>query len=109
MCAKLLQLCPALCDPLDCSLPSSSVHGILQARVLEWVAISSSKGSSLLRDGTLPLVSPALAVRFFTTSTIREAHGINDAMDMNLGKLQETVRDREAWHASAHGVTKSQT
>ena len=38
--AKSLQLCPTLCDPMDCSLPGSSVHGILQARVLEWVAIS---------------------------------------------------------------------
>ena len=104
--AKLLQSCPTLCDPMDCSLPSSSVHGNLQARVLEWVAISASRGSSLLRDGTLPLVSPALAVRFFTTSAIWEAHGISDAMDMNLGKLQEIVRDREAWRASTHGVNK---
>ena len=36
------QSCPTLCDPMDCSLPDSSVHGILQARVLEWVAISFS-------------------------------------------------------------------
>ena len=36
------QLCPTLCDPMDCSLPGSSLHGILQARVLEWVAISFS-------------------------------------------------------------------
>ena len=34
--AKLLQLCPTLCDPMDCSLPASSIHGIFQARVLEW-------------------------------------------------------------------------
>jgi len=40
--AKSLQLCPTLCDPMDCSPPGSSVHGILQARTLEWVAISSS-------------------------------------------------------------------
>ena len=39
-------LCPTLCDPMDCSLPGSSVHGILQARKLEWVVISSSRGSS---------------------------------------------------------------
>ena len=40
------KLCPTLCNPLDCSLPGSSVHGILQARILEWVAISFSRGSS---------------------------------------------------------------
>ena len=48
--AKSLQLCPSLCDPVDYSLPGSSVHGILQARILEWVAIPSSRGSSWLRD-----------------------------------------------------------
>ena len=46
------QLCLALCDPMDCSLPGSSLHGILQARVLEWVAISFSRGSSQPRDRT---------------------------------------------------------
>ena len=43
MCAKSLQLCPTLCDPMDCSPPGSSVHGILQARILEWVAMPSSR------------------------------------------------------------------
>ena len=43
---------PTLCNPVDCSPPSSSVHGILQARVLEWVAISFSRGSSRPRDRT---------------------------------------------------------
>ena len=50
--AKLLQLCPTLCDPKDCSPPGSSVHGILQARILQWVAISFSRGSFLPRDQT---------------------------------------------------------
>ena len=44
------QSCLTLCDRMDCSLPGSSVHGILQARILEWVAVFSSRGSSLLRD-----------------------------------------------------------
>ena len=44
------QLCPTLCNPVDCSPPGSSVHGILQARILEWVAISFSRGSSQPRD-----------------------------------------------------------
>ena len=50
--AKLLQLCPILCHPLHYNLPSSSVHGIFQARILEWVAISLSRGSSPPRDRT---------------------------------------------------------
>ena len=44
--AKSFQSCLTLCDPMDCSLLSSSVHGIFHAKILEWVAISSSKGSS---------------------------------------------------------------
>ena len=46
------QSCPTLCDPMDCSLPGSSVHGILQATTLEWVAISFSRGSSQPGDQT---------------------------------------------------------
>ena len=44
--AKLLQLCLTLCDPMDCSPPGFSVHGVLQARILEWVANSFSRRSS---------------------------------------------------------------
>ena len=46
------QSCLCLCDPMDYSPPGSSVHGILQARILEWIAISFSRGSSRLRDQT---------------------------------------------------------
>ena len=49
---SVVKSCPTLCDPMDCSPPGSSVHGIFQARVLEWVAISSSRGSSRPRDWT---------------------------------------------------------
>ena len=56
--AKLLQSCLTLCNPVDHSLPDSSVHGILQARILEWVAMPSCRGSSP------PLTSPALAGKF---------------------------------------------
>ena len=49
---EVAQLCPTLCNPMDCSPPGSSVHGILQARILEWVAISFSRGSSQPRDQT---------------------------------------------------------
>ena len=44
--SEVAQLCATICDPIDCSLPGSSVHGIFQAIVLEWVAISLSRGSS---------------------------------------------------------------
>ena len=47
---EVAQSCLTLCDPMDCSLQGSSVHGIFQARVLEWVAISFSRGSSQTRD-----------------------------------------------------------
>ena len=49
---SVTQLCLTLCDPMDCSPQGSSVHGILQARILEWVAMPSSRGSSLPRDRT---------------------------------------------------------
>ena len=45
------QFCPTLCNPMDCSSPGSSVHGILQARILEWVAISCSRRSSIPTQG----------------------------------------------------------
>ena len=51
-CVLHAQVCPTLCDPMDCSPPGSSVHGIFQARISECVAISSSRGSSQPRDGT---------------------------------------------------------
>ena len=62
--AKSLQSCPTLCDPMNCGLPHSSVRGILQARILECVVISSSKGLFQIQDRTR---SPALAGGFFTT------------------------------------------
>ena len=67
--AESLQSCPALCDLMDCSPPGSSVHGILQARILEWVAISCSRESSWPIDQTQ--VS-CIAGRFFTIWATRE-------------------------------------
>ena len=50
--SKVAQSCPTLCDPMDCSLSGSSIHGFPQARVLEWIAISFSRGSSQPRNRT---------------------------------------------------------
>ena len=62
---KVIQLCPTLCDPMD-----YTVHGILQARILEWVAFSFSRGSSQPTDWTQV---PHIAARFFTSWATREA------------------------------------
>ena len=51
-CCLVAKSCPTLCDSMDCSPPGSSLHGILQARILEWVAIPFSRGSSWPRDWT---------------------------------------------------------
>ena len=68
--SEVSQSCQTLCDPVDCSPPGSSIHGILQARILEWVAISSSRGSSRPRDWTWVSF---IAGRFFTIWATREA------------------------------------
>ena len=64
-CVLVTRSCPTLCNPMNCSSPDSSVHGILQVRILEWVAIPLSKGSSRTKDWTQ--VSH-IADRFFTIS-----------------------------------------
>ena len=69
--ATSLQLCLTLCDALDYSPPGSSVHGILQARILEWVAIPFSRGSSWPRDQTQ--VSH-IAGKFFTVWAVGKCH-----------------------------------
>ena len=67
---EVAQSCSTRCDTMDCSPPGSSVHGILQARILEWVAMSSCRGSSWPRDRTQ--VS-SFGGRFFTVWATREA------------------------------------
>ena len=66
VCAKSFQ-CLTLCNPMYCSPPGSSVHGILQARILEWVAMPCSSGSSQSRDRTLVSFGSCISGRFFIT------------------------------------------
>ena len=66
MLAQLLQSCMTLCDPMDCNLPGSSVHRILQARILQCVAMPSTRGFSQPRDRTCISCISGIAGRFFT-------------------------------------------
>ena len=88
---KSLQSCTTLCDSIDYRVPGSSVHGILQARILEWVAIPSSRGN-LLNSEIEPtsLLSPVLASGFFTTSATWETQNMNIQQYKwyRLGKLE---------------------
>ena len=69
MCTQLLSRVLILCDPMDGSPPGSSVHGSFQARILEWVVISSSRGSSQPRE-PVSTVAPAWAGFFTTEQTL---------------------------------------
>ena len=74
------QSCPSLCDPMDCSRPGSSVHGIFQAGILEWAAISSSRGSSRPTDQT---PDSRIAGKVFTVWTAREAQELHKPREVS--------------------------
>ena len=95
------QSCPTLCVPVDCSLPGSSVHGILQERILEWVAISFSRGSSQSRDRNQVF---CIAGRFFTIWATRKAYNAVKVYSTQyvskFGKLSSGHRTRKGWFSS---------
>ena len=91
------QLCPTLCDLMDCSLAVSSVHGIPQARTLEWVATPSSWRSSHIKDRThISYVSCILhwQVGFFTASATWEAH---ESGSESRSVLSDSLRPHELY------------
>ena len=88
VCAKSLQSCPTLCNPMDHSPAGSSVHGILQARILEWASSPFSRGSSQPRDCTCISMPPALAGGLFTTSFTWKAHGHPELTSGHCSALQ---------------------
>ena len=86
--SEVAQSCLTLCDPMDCSLPGSSIHGIFQTRVLEWVAISFSRGSSQPRDRT---VVSCIAGRLFTIWATREATKLENTMPNGRNQTQRPL------------------
>ena len=86
LCAKSVQWCPTVCGPMDGSPLGSSVHGILQARLLEWVAMPSSRGSSWPRDQTWG--SPTLQA----DSSLSEPPRFRPRMDWRDTNVQATAK-----------------
>ena len=95
--AELLQSCLTLCNPMDCSPPSSSVHRIFQARILEWVAMPSSKGSS------------SVAQQVKNLSAVKETQEMWVQFLSQEDSCLKNPMDRGAWQAMVHGVAESQT
>ena len=103
------KLCPTLCNPMDCSLPGSSVHGILQARILEWVAIAFSRGSFWPRDQILVFCTALQADSLSSEPPGKPDGGrvswcFKCALDMNLqGKLWSALLQKRAEPMKIYG------
>ena len=104
--SEVVQSCPTLSDPMDCSLPASFIHGVFQARVLEWVAIALIIWF---------FVSRVMSLLFNTLSRLKAGgkrdnrwlDGISDSMDLSLSKLWELVMDRGLACCSPWGCKES--
>ena len=107
--AKSLQSCLTLCNPIDCSPPGSSVHGILQARTLEWVAMPSSRGSSWPRDwicisyvlhwqaDSLPLVPPGKPNQLCILYILEKPTIFPSASESSFSELSWCLRSPTMW------------
>ena len=91
---KSLQSCQTLCNPMDYSPAGSSVNEIFQARLLEWVAMPSSRGSSQPKDWTHISFVPALASRFFPTNATWEAQS---TLEESINRITEAEEQISMW------------
>ena len=83
--SEVAQLCPTLSDPMDCSPPGSSIHGIFQARVLEWGAIASSEGSSMDSDNFQKYYAKNFTHCFLGNERVLNIFGIMKLYVTNIG------------------------
>ena len=112
---EVAQSCPTLSDPMDCSLPGSSIHGIFQARVLEWGAIAFSDK----KDKIMPVAGTGACLDIITLSEVSQkekdkfcilthTYGEGNGTPLQYSCLENPM-DGGAWWAAVHGVAKSQT
>ena len=111
--SEVAQSCPTLRDPVDCSLPGSSVRGFFQARVLEWGAIAFSNIHTTMHKMGVPGGSvvknlPANAGDAASTSGVGRSPGGENGSLLQYSCLENPM-DRGAWRATIHGVAKSRT
>ena len=99
------QSCPTLCDPMNCSLPGSSVLGILQARIMEWGAMPSSRGFSQPRNRTQ---GSRNAVDWNSIPGSGRTPGGGHGNSLHYSCL-ENPKDKGAWWPIVHGIAKSQS
>ena len=92
--SEIAQSCPTICDPVDCSPPGSSIHGTLQARTREWVAISFSRGSFWPRDRTQV---PCIAGRCFNLWATRERLSNSNICNFYSKTLCSQISEAWAW------------
>ena len=98
---EVTQLCLTLRDPMDCSPPGSSIHGIFQARIPEWIALPSSRGSSLPRDRTLVSYVSCIGRQVLKLWKILREMGIPDQQTCLLRNL---YAGQEATVRTGHGT-----
>ena len=96
VCVLIAKLCPTLCDPMDCKPPSSSACGILQARILEWVTVPFSRGSSQPRDR---IWVSGIAGRFFTNWATKEALNVKRVYKFSISQHVHLrlTKDSDSW------------